>query len=555
MRSVPPDGGETQPIIRIVDVLPAPFGPRKPKASPRPDVEVDRRRRQRAPRSCLTSPRACTSGSCAAASTIPFKLTGPNASARYFLPAMQAAWRRPSGDDSGGLDGARGRWQRGGCRGRRVARFMRRRDGDDRAARRRPRDLLRRRDGRARNLDCFVAVPGLGAEGRAKRSCCTSRFPFGEELVHYAVGPGLLRRPGAAGRARRPSGASTACCRGRSSSSLPSGLLASGVDFPPAHAACLAMLAPVMTMNEGGRASTRPADSCCRQATASSSPGSSRRWRRLPTRAPRLSTADRSASRCSRSVRGAGRSLTHVDFDVYEAALERAASSSAYFERHALHARRPVGDPRDGPAAAAIYMGSTRRRGFSRSSKRSSAPIGWHGDTTNVTSSTARRQRVRLHVEPRARLRGLPPGSRPSPQQHARRGGSACAARSSRATRMDSMMAPTLAFDRRRVCHWRPAPPEEHVLRTALLGVVCGDPRRRPRCGRCRRTRTLPPRSARSSTQSPASTKLRSLNSRGAGSSRPAVACRHHYFGGVSVVSRMGAAGDPRRSGAASTPP
>jgi gamma-glutamyltranspeptidase/glutathione hydrolase len=30
---------------------------------------------------------------------------------------------------------------------------------------------------------------------------------------------------------------------------------------------------------------------------------------------------------------------------------------------------------------------------------------------------------------------------------------------------------------------------------------------------------------------------------------------RHHYFGGVSVVSRMGAAGDPRRNGAASTLP
>jgi gamma-glutamyltranspeptidase/glutathione hydrolase len=28
----------------------------------------------------------------------------------------------------------------------------------------------------------------------------------------------------------------------------------------------------------------------------------------------------------------------------------------------------------------------------------------------------------------------------------------------------------------------------------------------------------------------------------------------HHYFGGVSVVSRTGAAGDPRRSGEASTP-
>jgi gamma-glutamyltranspeptidase / glutathione hydrolase len=28
---------------------------------------------------------------------------------------------------------------------------------------------------------------------------------------------------------------------------------------------------------------------------------------------------------------------------------------------------------------------------------------------------------------------------------------------------------------------------------------------------------------------------------------------QHHYFGGVSVVSRAGAAGDPRRNGAAAT--
>ena len=37
----PPVIGETQPIIRIVEVLPAPFGPRKPNDSPRRDVEVD----------------------------------------------------------------------------------------------------------------------------------------------------------------------------------------------------------------------------------------------------------------------------------------------------------------------------------------------------------------------------------------------------------------------------------------------------------------------------------------------------------------------------------
>jgi hypothetical protein len=35
MRNVPAEGGETHPIIRIVELLPAPFGPRKPNASPR----------------------------------------------------------------------------------------------------------------------------------------------------------------------------------------------------------------------------------------------------------------------------------------------------------------------------------------------------------------------------------------------------------------------------------------------------------------------------------------------------------------------------------------
>src|SRR3989337_1543003 len=33
-RRVPPEIGETQPIMRIVEVLPAPLGPRKPKDSP-----------------------------------------------------------------------------------------------------------------------------------------------------------------------------------------------------------------------------------------------------------------------------------------------------------------------------------------------------------------------------------------------------------------------------------------------------------------------------------------------------------------------------------------
>jgi len=40
---------------------------------------------------------------------------------------------------------------------------------------------------RARNLDCFVAVPGLGAPP-CEPELVHLDVPFGEELVHYAIG-------------------------------------------------------------------------------------------------------------------------------------------------------------------------------------------------------------------------------------------------------------------------------------------------------------------------------------------------------------------------------
>jgi gamma-glutamyltranspeptidase / glutathione hydrolase len=101
--------------------------------------------------------------------------------------------------------------------------------------------------GRARNLDCFVTVPsGRGSEvvGLA--------VPFGEELVHYAVGPATCGVPGV------PAGLDLLW---REHGRLPWSRLCEpalqlakdGVDLPPAHASCLAMLAPVMTMREGAR--------------------------------------------------------------------------------------------------------------------------------------------------------------------------------------------------------------------------------------------------------------------------------------------------------------
>src|SRR2546421_10568180 len=105
--------------------------------------------------------------------------------------------------------------------------------------------------GRARNLDCFVGVPGLGREPRSAE-LLELHVPFGAELVHYAVGPASCGVPGL------PAGLDLLW---REHGRLPWARLCEpalrlardGVDLPPAHAACLAMLEPVGTMDAGKR--------------------------------------------------------------------------------------------------------------------------------------------------------------------------------------------------------------------------------------------------------------------------------------------------------------
>ena len=105
--------------------------------------------------------------------------------------------------------------------------------------------------GQIENLDCFVAVPGLGAE-RRQAQLLELDVPFGAELVHYAVGIASCGVPGVPagldqlwrrhGRLDWPRLVEPALRLARG-----------GVEMSPAQASCLAMLAPVMTMNEGAR--------------------------------------------------------------------------------------------------------------------------------------------------------------------------------------------------------------------------------------------------------------------------------------------------------------
>ena len=101
--------------------------------------------------------------------------------------------------------------------------------------------------GTARNLDCFCAVPSGEGAGLVEL-----QVPFGEELIHYAIGPASFAVPGV------PAGLDALHAE---YGSLPwrdlfepaLRLSRSGVPMTPAHASCLAMLAPVMTMDAGAR--------------------------------------------------------------------------------------------------------------------------------------------------------------------------------------------------------------------------------------------------------------------------------------------------------------
>ena len=101
--------------------------------------------------------------------------------------------------------------------------------------------------GSAWNLDCFCAIPsGEGGE------LTQLQVPFGEELVHYAIGAASFAVPGvAAGVGALHERFGRLPWRDVFEPALR--LARGGVAMSPAHASCLAMLAPVMTMDAGAR--------------------------------------------------------------------------------------------------------------------------------------------------------------------------------------------------------------------------------------------------------------------------------------------------------------
>jgi gamma-glutamyltranspeptidase / glutathione hydrolase len=398
--------------------------------------------------------------------------------------------------------------------------------------------------GGARNLDCFVAVPGLGAE-RRDAELIHLEVPFGAELVHYAVGPASCGVPG-----------------------LPAGLVAlweahgrlpwprlvepalrlaeRGVEFPPAHAACLAMLAPVMTMNEGA-AIYAPGGELLAAGDRLEQPGLAEALAAL---------ADDHASVYSGSIGAAllalcaerGGLVTQADLDAYQPVWS-APTAVDYLDLRLLTRGGLSGLPETVPRLPRLSGLDETERVLALVDVLE-APSTGGGDTTNLaivdpdgnacvlTSSLGLGSGdflpgLDLHLNSMLGeadlVRGrLEPGER-----------------------MRSMMAPTLALGRDGLVLAAGAAGGTR-LRTALLGVVAGilDEGLSP-ADAVARPRFHPAPDVVNAEPGVDEAALMTLEAAGRIVRRwPA---RHHYFGGVSLVSRSGAAGDPRRNGAAAT--
>jgi gamma-glutamyltranspeptidase / glutathione hydrolase len=397
--------------------------------------------------------------------------------------------------------------------------------------------------GRTRNLDCFVAVPGLGAESREPELIHLD-VPFGAELVHYAVGPASCAVPGL------PAGLTTLWqAHGR----LPWARLVepavrlaeSGVDFPPAHAACLAMLAAVMTMNEGA-AIYAPGGTLLEAGDRLVQPGLVAALGALaddPHSVYRGSLAEALLALCEER----GGLVTRPDLEAYEARWSDPVDLP-YLGGRLLTRAGLSGLPETVPRLPRLAGVAGTERVLALVDVLE-APSAAGGDTTNVTVVDAEGNACVLTTS-----LGLGSGDfLPGLDLHLNSmlgEADLVRGRLEPGLRMESMMAPTFTFDGDGLSLAAGAAGGTR-LRTALLGVIAGIlDEGLSATAAVARPRFHPAPEVVNAEPGVDEGALEELEARGRAVRRwPA---RHHYFGGVSVVSRSGTAGDPRRNGAAS---
>jgi gamma-glutamyltranspeptidase / glutathione hydrolase len=397
----------------------------------------------------------------------------------------------------------------------------------------------------ARNLDCFVAVPGLGAEPKTDAQLVELDVPFGAELVHYAVGvascgvpglpAGLAALHGEYGRLDWPRLVEAARRLARE-----------GVDFPAEHAACLAMLAPVMTMNEGARIYS-PGGQLLAPGARLEQPGLVRALELLSEEGPRSAYEGSLGEALLVLMEERGGLVTRADLAQYEARwsapVELEYAGTKLLTRDGLAPLREILSDvpplRGRPSAErAVALAQALDAPDSSGHTTNLAVVDHDGNACVLTTSLGLGSGdflpdLDLHLNSMLGETDLLRG------------------RLEAGDRVGSMMSPAVALDREGLTLAGGAAGGTR-LRSALVQVVAGvldegitaaeavaRPRLHPTAGLVHLEPGFDEEVA------PALER--------AGFEVRAWPDRHHYFGGVSLVTRAGAAGDPRRSGAASS--
>ena len=401
--------------------------------------------------------------------------------------------------------------------------------------------------GRARNLDCFVAVPGLGAERREGVALLELDVPFGTELVHYAVGIASCGVPGL------PAGlAALHDEHGR----LPWAhlvepalhLARQGVDFPQAHAACLAMLAPVMTMNEGARIYA-PRGELLQADQRLEQPGLVDALELVAGEGPRSFYDGSLAEALLALMDERGGLVTRADLEAYEARWADPVEVE-YADTRVLTRSGLSRFPETLPSLPGLRGRSAPERALALA--RTLDARGAEGHTTNLVTVDAEGNACVLTTS-----LGLGSGDfLPGLDLHLNSmlgESELISGQLEPGERMSSMMAPSLALERHALVLAAGAAGGTRLL-SALTQVVAGildeglgpgEAVSRPRLHPARGLVHLEPGF---DDGVPEALEAGGFEVR-------AWPARHHYFGGVSVVTRYGAAGDPRRSGAAAALP
>jgi gamma-glutamyltranspeptidase/glutathione hydrolase len=401
--------------------------------------------------------------------------------------------------------------------------------------------------GRVRSLDCFVAVPGLGAAPRTVDPVELD-VPFGTELVHYTIGIASCAVPGI------PAGLAALWgehCR------LPwprlvepaLALAREGVEFPPAHAACLAMLAPVMTMNEGARIYA-PGGHLLPAGARLEQPGLVQALELLAAEGPRSVYAGTIAEALLDLMRERGGLVTASDLAAYEVVwadpVEVPYAGTRLATRGGL-SRVPETLPRLPPLRGL----SAGERAVALARVLDEPPLDDGGHTTNVSVADLDGNACVITTSLGLGSGDFVPGL--DLHLNSMLGETDLLAQPlAPGERMESMMAPSIALDDAGVVLAAGAAGGTR-LRSALLQVVAGildeglapqdavaHPRLHPIAGLVHLEPGFEPEVGAALEE--AGFQLRAW-------SEP-----HHYFGGVSVVGRSGSAGDPRRNGSAAAP-